>query len=254
MRDIISSIGFPRETEVGRTLFKKMFYENANLSKQEKDLLMNQIDKVLITHNLNPQNINIMPFEDTTKEYHAIQVIEVRIHAKDKPKKIAEMIIGAIPMPVILQLKFEEVYMLALGLRVFDDKDKDKTKIEEWIFSKWIDSNNLSEKESTFLEEIHIKRLSYSNFYRFYLSLIGKINCYNASFLTEKYIQNIDGEEVKRIYEAIENYDSEIQKLRGKLKKESQFNKKVELNVKIKQLQQKREELIKQLNGGTTNE
>lgn len=254
MKDIILRIGFPRETEVGRTLFKKMFYESTDLSKQEKDLLMNQIDKVLITHNLNPQNINIIPFEDATKEYHAIQVIEVRTNAKDKAKKVAEMTRGAIPMPVILQIKFEEEYMLALGFRLFDEKDKEKTKIEEWIYSKWIDSNNLFERESTFLEEIHIKKSSSSNFYRFYLNLIEKVNCYNASLLTDTYIQNIDGEEVKKIYAEIEGYDIEIQKLRGKLKKVSQFNKKVELNVGIKQLQQKREELIQQFNGGTINE
>lgn len=252
MKDIITGIGFPKQTEVGKTLFKKLFYEGADLSKQEKELLMNQIDKVVVTHNLHTQNINIRQYEDTIREYHAIQVIEVRVNAKDKVKKIAEMIIEAIPQPVILQVKYGQEYMLVLGLRIFDEKDKEKSKIEEWIYSKWIDIDNPTEKENTFLQEINIKNLSYSHFYRLYMDIADQVNRYNASLLTENYVEAIDSQEVKSLYRQVEACDTEIQRLRVKLKKESQFNKKVELNVQIKRQQQIREELIQALNGGTS--
>lgn len=254
MRDIITSIGFPKESEIKKTLFKKLFYEGVDLSKQEKELLKTQIDKVTIMHNLNTQSINIRQYEDATREYNAIQVIEVRVNARDKVKKVAEMIIGAIPQPVVLQVKYKQEYMLALGLRTFDEKNKDKSKIEEWTFSKWINTELLTEKENAFLQAINIKNLSYTHFYRFYMDIVEQVNRYNASLLTEHYVKEIDSEEVKALYYQVELYDTEISVLKSKLKKESQFNKKVEINVKIKRIQQRREELIQALNGGVKNE
>ena len=50
--------------------------------------------------------------------------------------------------------------------------------------------------------------------------------------------ENITGAEARELSAQIEDIEQEITSLRAKLKKESQFNRKMELNIEIKRLEQ----------------
>jgi len=53
---------------------------------------------------------------------------------------------------------------------------------------------------------------------------------------------------MKSIYDQINGIDYEIDNIKGQIKKETQFNRTVELNIEIKRLKDKREELVGRLN------
>ena len=56
--------------------------------------------------------------------------------------------------------------------------------------------------------------------------------------------ENITGTEARELSAKIEDIEQEIVSLRSKLKKESQFNRKMELNIEIKKLERSKNKLL----------
>jgi cell division protein FtsB len=59
----------------------------------------------------------------------------------------------------------------------------------------------------------------------------------------------ISGEEARKVLAQIDSIEQEIAKLRATLKKGTQFNRRMELNIKIKKLEQNKDKLL----GGDIN-
>jgi len=72
---------------------------------------------------------------------------------------------------------------------------------------------------------------------------------FNASVYEENYqsLKNKDAGKVKELTEKINNIEAEIIDLRNKLKKENHFNKKIQININIKKLEEQRNNIIKEL-------
>lgn len=250
MRKIIDYLGLPKNCALGNVIFKKTFTEQGDLSKSEKQILSDQIEKVIWHYSIKPTNINIDAYKDDQREYPEIEVIEVKVASKDKVKKVIEMIMTTIPYPMILEVIYQDESLLALGDSVINQNDTSKNVLKEVIMTSWTNTSNLNSKEQAFLESIHISNLSSRNLYKLYQDLTGHVVRFNASLLTKEYIEEVDTNIVKEQYDAIESLNKEIEGLKSKIKKESQFNKRLELNVQIKRLEQQKEKMIAELQGG----
>ena len=96
----------------------------------------------------------------------------------------------------------------------------------------WVDFN-----ESLF----DINALNLANFYTLYSGIVDAISIFNAKKLSAA--EDLTGEQARDLAASIEKIDSELAILRGKLKKETQFNRKMEFNIEIKQLEQQKKGL-----------
>jgi hypothetical protein len=231
----LNSLNLPVNCKIGSTEFKKLFYDTG-LSVADKKLITNQVEKVIIQYNLNPEKINIQPYFDEEQEYPEVQVIEVRLNDINRHRRVAEIIMRAIPYPIILQLSYGTSLMVIAGKPRVNLADRQKHTIGEFIFSSWMDSENLSPQDYDFLTSIHASNLSFTNFYRFYSDFLAQLHLYNAAQLVGSTLQNIDPQEAQKLYEEIMVIDRDLISLRAKLKNESMFNRKVELNIQIKKL------------------
>jgi histidinol phosphatase-like PHP family hydrolase len=85
--------------------------------------------------------------------------------------------------------------------------------------------------------------------YKLYCSFVEKINILNASNLTGDFnnLECKDIEQVNKLNEEINCIDDEIDKLKITIKKEVQFNKRMDINIKIKKLETKRNNLIEEI-------
>ncbi len=250
LKRIIDYLGLPKTCALGNVIFKKTFTEQGNLSKAEKQLLGEQIDKVIWHYSIKPSSINIDAYKDDQREYPEIEVIEVKVTSKDKVKKVVEMIMTTIPYPMILEVTCQDESLLALGDNVINHNDVSKNVLKEIVMTSWINISRLNNKEQTFLDAIHISHLSSRNLYKLYQDLTGHLVRFNASLLTKEYIEEVNVDIVKEQYDAIEALEKQIEGLKSKIKKESQFNKRLELNVQIKKLEQQKEKMIEGLQGG----
>lgn len=229
--DIYNKLNIPDECRINRTVFKKMFYDNAVISKGDKDLFIDSIDKITWIYCLNQDNMNIPAYVTEEREYLEIEIIEVTLSENKGIKRIAEIIMRAIPYPMLLIFSFEGKYQLWAAHQRFSLADNSKVTLEEPIFTEW------QEENSILWDRLNISKLRYTNFYDMYSDLIDAIAVFNVSKLTDK---EINGEDARKLLRSNAEIDNQIAALRAELKKATEFNRKMEINLKIKKLEKGR--------------
>ncbi len=229
--DIYDKLNIPHECRINRTVFKKMFYENAALSKGDKDLFVNSIDKITWIYCLNQDNMNVPAYATDEREYLEIEVMEVELSENKGIKRIAEIIMRAIPYPMLLIFSFEDKYQVWTAHQRFNLADNNKITLEEPICTEWLDNG------SNLWDKLNISNFRYTSFFDMYSDIVDAVAVFNAEKLTDKEISGDDARELLRRNAEI---DSQIAALRAELKKATEFNKKMEINMKIKKLEKER--------------
>ena len=104
---LYDSLNIPKSCEVGNTIYKKLFYENADLSTSDKALFTEGISKITWLYCLKPETINIQPYKDDVREYPEMEVIEVEVVKDAKIGRMSEIIMRTVPYPMLLIFKLE---------------------------------------------------------------------------------------------------------------------------------------------------
>ena len=243
MEDFFESLNFPASTYVGKKLDKKEFLENFSLNINDRKLLSQNIDRITLENILNQDTINITPFLDEERDYSEIAIIKVKISNKEKLKSINN-IIQQIPYSLIVFYAFQNEISLCLSPKRINKADSSKLVVEEVHFSKWIDFSNLTNIDKTFLQSLNINNHPFTNLLAFYESFIDKLISYNAS----KYIGILaTSKDIKEILEEIQKIEAQITEVKNKIKKETNFNDKVNMNLELKKLNDKLKSLKEDL-------
>ena len=230
MIDIVKYLNLPSSTSIERKLFKKQFLDNFSLTTNEKKILSECVDSITLNNLLNKDSINILPFTNETHNYQEIAVISVEINNQSKAKEITNIILH-IPYPVVLILVYKEQIQINISPKRINITDTAKLVVEEQYYTKWIDTNNLTEISSEFLNSLDIKNHPFTNFKDFFISFTQSVISLNTSEISGKFKSNQDS---KFILDKINKINSEIQELKAQIKKETNFNNKVKLNIELK--------------------
>ena len=230
MIDIVKYLNLPSSTSIERKLFKKQFLDNFSLTSNEKKILSDNVDSITLNNLLNKDSINISPFTNETHNYQEIAVISVEINNQSKAKEITNIILH-IPYPVVLILVYKEQIQINISPKRINITDTAKLVVEEQYYTKWIDTNNLTEVSSEFLNSLDTLKHPFSNFKDFFISLTQSVISLNTSEISGKFKSNQDS---KFILDKINKINSEIQELKAQIKKETNFNNKVKLNIELK--------------------
>ena len=167
-------LNIPKACEVGNTIFKKLFYDNADLGTDDKALFTNYISKIIWVYSIKTENINIKAYKDDIRDYSEIEVLEVSLSKNTKIKRIAEIIMRAIPYPMLLVFKFESKIQLWAAHQRTNQNDNTKNTIEEFVNTDW-----LSEEDVLF-DTLDIKQMRFIDFYTLYSDFVDKISIYNV--------------------------------------------------------------------------
>lgn len=239
-------LGLDKVKYLGRKLDKKMFYDKGDLSKEDKRIFIDYIDRIEMSYVLNSSTLNIAPFVNDEYYYEAIVYLKVKLKQKDKIDKISKIINNNIPNPLVIIYEFDEQYSISTAIKRLSKTEKNKTIVEESNTTSWLNISNLSENDKKFIESISLRKIPYTNLFDFYKTINNKIYIFNMSDKIGEYEDISDKktlEENKKISEQIEKLEAELKKTLSKLKRESQFNKKMELNVKATQINKEIENL-----------
>jgi len=245
---LYKSMNIPLSCEVGNTLFKKLFYENASMSVKDKEIFKEHIKKITWKYSFKADTINILSYKDDEREYKEVALIEVDLEEDSKVKRIAEIIQRTIPYPLILAFSYKGSVLINVAHKKVNKVDESKDIVEELLYTDWIDFNSLEPRNDSFLESINIKLLSFANFYKFYSDFVDKINVYNASgYQKDVYLNKLNASEIKVITDQIEEFEKKIIEIKNSIKKEKHFNKKMKMNIEIKKFEEKKNKLIQSL-------
>ena len=239
-------LNLDRVNYLGRRLDKKMFYDNGDFSKEDKKIFVDYIDRIEMSYLINSTNLNIQPFINDEYYYKAIAYLKITLKQDGKLDKISKIINNTIPNPIVIIYELENKYKISTAIKRLSKSEKDKTVIEESRSTPWLDINNLKDNERIFIESISLNKLPYTNLFDFYKVMNDKIYIFEKSLEFGEYKDINNKEELrlnKEISEKIEKLEADLKKTIIKLKRENQFAKKMELNVKATELQKEIDEL-----------
>ena len=245
MNRFYEKLNMPKNCIVDNTVFKKAFLENADLLAFDKKIINEHIKKVTWKYCLKPDTINVQPYKSDERDYLEIEIIEVQLNEDFKIKRIAEIIMRAIPYPILLVFVKDNQIQLVTGDMRKNLSDSSKVTVEDFSFTGWIDLNVEDNFRDNLFTELNISKLSYINFYEMYKDITAKINLYNVSKIKGEVInsETVSDSDVKACYDKIKSIEVEISALKSKVKKAGSIKEKVELNIQIDKLKKESEEL-----------
>ena len=210
----------PKTTIVDKIIPKVKFYEKTGANSKLKQLFIDDIEQIIWKNKLSKDTINL----DEGKKVKEIEIFEITLKHKDLSKDILKTIDKFIPYQILYILRFEDKIKFTIAYKDNNKNNENIMVVDSYYESDWINEN-----------ECNIS-----------LDLINSLDyVYNElikSFIPREIPKNnIDIKYIVQNEKEIQILEKEIDKLEKTLRKEKQFNKKVEvkkiLREKIKQLQ-----------------
>jgi len=232
-KNICAKFNIPDSCKIAKKLYKKQFLENFPLKSDEKKALKEDVESIELCYLLNSKNINIEPYTNDELDYSEVAYIHLKLSSDKHHKKLAR-IIQQIPYMIVLCISYEDRFCIQLCTKRINQNDKTKLLIEEAFTTDWIDLNNQSQKEEAFLKSMELQKQSFVNFKAFYNDLVQKVVALKLSKESDRLI--IPKETSKESLATITRLEEQIQELKNRIKKETHFNEKVNLNVELKRL------------------
>jgi len=207
---------YPKNAFFGRVLPKAKIYAHTGASTKLKDLFVRQIDQIVWKFKLAPETINI----PATKSVPEIQIFAIALKTGELHPEVLRSIDKAIPFPIIYEISYERRVKVTACY-----KRQNESGAEKWTVGSYYSTDWMPDDESR--QALPVKL----NLVGLYDELLGSILPYPAR----------QGESLlKRIarMEAITQQQKKLANAEMALKNEKQFNRKVEINAKIRIMKQ----------------
>lgn len=212
---------FPKAAAFGRMLAKNKIYEHASPTSKVKELFVAQVEKITWAYKLSPATINL-PASSGVQE---LQVFTIALRTGTLSHEVLQTIDKAIPSPILFQLHYNGKSRYVAAYKRPSVADKGKRVISSYFATEWI--NETEEKK-----ELPVV-LNMASLYQFFLKAIIPLPFRNAETL-DALVLRVD---------LLRSKERESSKLESRVKKEQQFNRRVELNRSLNELKQEIENL-----------
>lgn len=200
----------PETTKLNKIIPKNAFDSYTN-SRQKKEFVDN-ISRIAWSNKLSVDTTNLQ-----SKEILEIQIFSIELKEKIQIKSILNIIEKAIPYPIIFIIKHGKSVYLSTSPKHNNPKNEDLAVIDYTYSTDWF-----TENENEF--QIELKND---------IDWVYKTFCeqFNKSKATVK-----DLKELVSTQKELDSLNKEIEKVRLAIARSKQFNKKVELNMRLKEL------------------
>lgn len=204
----------PPRTKVARVVPKNAFDDYTN-SKQKK-LFSDLILRLTWMNKLSSETINL-----ESKEIPELQIFKVELKEKIKVPKILEIVDKAISYHIVFWIEYQNWAYLSTASK-HPHPTNDNIAIIDWTFT----SDWFRIPENKF--QLNLKGTIDSIFKDLCVQLTGK-----------KELKKESLDEILRKEQEIDRLQKEINKLKSAIPRSKQFNKKVELNLNLKNAEKK---------------
>jgi hypothetical protein len=181
-------------------------------------MFVQQVDSIIWKNKLSKETIRLEPKDDIEE----IQVFEIRLKQKSDTREILRSIDKAIPYPILHVLLYEDQLKLSMAYKERSKNDENKFVVRSYHESDWQPTEML---QFNVIQGLDLKAV-YENIIRQLLTVQAKPEDELKVTLERQ--------------ERIEKLTKDCEKLESNIRREKQFNRKVEMNMK---LQQNRKEL-----------
>ncbi|WP_062309167.1 DUF4391 domain-containing protein [Polynucleobacter sinensis] len=212
---------FPKSAFFGRTIPKSKFYEHGSVTSKQKDLFIKQVDEIIWEYKLAPETVNL----SSTSGVPELQIFKIILKGEEISEEVLRCIDQAVMFPIVFEVfSYSKVKMIAAFKRR-NEANSNQWVLNEYGKTDWLDIN--SERA-----ELHYS-LNLGSIYEQILKSLTQLKARPTESLHE-YFERDD---------LVKKKMSELKKIENKLKTEKQFNKKVELNTRLRNVKSDVEQL-----------
>lgn len=203
---------YPKSAAFGRVLPKTKIYDHARASSRLKQLFVDQVEQVIWRFKLAPETINLASTKDITE----IQVFGVTLRAGSLDEDVLRAIDKAIPYPLIFELAHGGKRKAIAAFKRPSEVDSEKWVVSEYFATDWEAEDNPRKPLPT--------ALNLGALYDRLLSALMPTEAGAAEPLETR---------VRRV-EALRAKEREIERIKQRLGREQQFNKRVAINAELR--------------------
>ena len=203
---------YPKAAHFGRVLPKNKIYEHARASARLRQLFVDQVDQITWRYKLAPETVNLEARPAVTE----IQIFGISLRTLELDEDVLRTIDTSIPFPIIFELSHGNKRKVLAAYKRPNESDPSKWVVSSYFGTDWETEDN--------------SRLSLPPA----LSLKGLYDRLLSSLLPQEVAS---GEAIDRRVarsEAIHAKRREVARIKARLNREKQFNKKVAINAELR--------------------
>lgn len=209
-------LGLSKATEFNRRIPKTKFYENINITPSLKRLFVDHVKNIYWRNKIAVTTTNLTDGKYVTE----IEVFEINLNSSQVNIELLRLIDSVIPYHILYILEYNGKYQACIGYKETTDIDKKKSKVDRYYHTDWIEEKDFVVK----LEGLNLDNV--------YENLVRQIA--GDKLQSDNSIESLK-QSVERDKE-IETLQKQINILQGKIRKEKQLNKQMEMNTELKKL------------------
>jgi hypothetical protein len=212
---------YPKAAAFGRVVPKNRIYEHAGASTALKDLFVTQVDQIVWKFKLAPETINLA----ATRAVSEIQVFGIGLRTGKLDEEVLRAVDRSIPFPLIFELTWSGKRKAVAAFKRPSEADVAKWVVSEYFATDWAPEDAPRRPLPVAL-----------NLGALYDSLLTAMMPVSAT--TGEDIQA----RVARM-ETIRAKTREVERIKARLAREKQFNKRVAINTELRSVKQELERL-----------
>ena len=235
---------WPRAAALGRVIPKNKIYEHAGVNTSLKDLFVREVDQIVWSHKLAPETINLA----ATKYVGEIQVFRITARTASLDVGVLHAIDKAIPFPLIFEVAHGGRIKLTAAHKRSSEADSTRWVVSDYFESDWLPEDaprvplpvalNMSALYERLLEPLVVSQTA--------RLVPGMGEAPQTPFTPVDAERPVSLEERIAQAEAIERQAREVERIKTRLGREKQFNKRVAINAELRAAK----EHLQRLSGG----
>lgn len=214
-------IGLPKTTEFNRRIPKQKFYENIDITPALRKVFVEQVKIIYWKNKIAASTTNLAQGNEVTE----LEVFEVRLNTPVLDEGLLRQIDRTIPYHILFLLEYKEKYQAWIGYKEAAVSGNKAFKVNGYYHTEWLTEDELPLK----LEGLNVD-VVYENFVR---QIAG--DKLNAETSGESLKDSVARDEHRK------QLEKQISVLQGKIRKEKQLNKQMQMNSELKKLKKELE-------------
>lgn len=238
--DIYEQMQLPAAARLDERMAKHLFYQQPRFTRRDEALFTKDIERITLRYALTPETTHLAPYRDDVRDYGDVLVLEIALRSDARRQRIAELFWQYLPRPQVLVFTTGERYALALALVRTNLADRTRNTVEETLTM-----DDLAAADALWAQ-LAYPTIPATDFYQLVRGAFDRMSVEKAR--RELGRTGLDGAAARQALARDAALAQEIAELRAQMKKELPFQRKAELNMKIKRIEQQR----KTIHGGGT--
>jgi len=243
--DLIKALDLPPGTRVGQRVPKSLLVENGAPTTADKRRINEGIEEIIWVAALKPDTVGVSAVKDETREVVELAVLTLTLRPAAQAGRLLELLHRAIPYPVFLLSTHQEHLTLSLGLKRWSLGESGKTVLDGELVVVELSDKESAAHVAPLCAALALARQPRQSLVTLYQGWMDAALAFQAARISGDFRLAASPEQVRKRQEALlelARLDIRVTALRAAAAKEKQAARLVQLNLELRELENRRKE------------